>query len=174
VAGLAPELARAVAAERALQDQSGYYPPARLGLRGSHPGSFEAAHLLRDGEFWDHAEHLEDTVEVYDLVVVGAGISGLAAAHFWQQGAGPRAKILVLDNHDDFGGHAKRNEFAMRGRPLLLNGGTLGIESPTPYSTVADGVLRMLGVYPPTLAKDCDRSSVYESRGLKPATYFDR
>jgi len=174
VAAFAPELAHAAAAERALQDQPGYYPPGRLGLRGSHPGSFEAAHLLRDGEFWDHAANLEDTGETYDLVVVGGGISGLAAAHFWREGAGRPANILVLDNHDDFGGHAKRNEFAVRGRSLLLNGGTLGIESPTPYSPIADGVLKMLGVHPKTLARDCDRSAIYESRGLKPATFFDR
>jgi len=137
VAGIAPELAQAAAAERAVQDRPGYYPPGRLGLRGSHPGSFEAAHQLRDGEFWDSAEHLEDTGEAYDLVVVGAGISGLAAAHFWREGSGRRARILLLDNHDDFGGHAKRNEFSVRDTTLLLNGGTLGIESPTPYSAVA-------------------------------------
>ena len=48
--------------------------------------------------------------EEFDLVVVGGGISGLAAAYFYRQ-ARPNARILILDNHDDFGGHAKRNEF---------------------------------------------------------------
>ena len=88
----------------------GYYPPTRLNMRGSHPGSFEAAHELRDGDFWNGATALHDTGEEFDLIVVGGGISGLSAAYFYRQ-AKPNAKILILDNHDDFGGHAKRNEF---------------------------------------------------------------
>ena len=85
----------------------GYYPPLSEGLRGSHPGSFEAAHLIRDGKRWDNPDDSEDTGETYDLVVVGGGISGLAAAYFFQKEAGPDARILIVDNHDDFGGHAK-------------------------------------------------------------------
>ena len=81
-----------------------YYPPALTGLRGSHPGSFETAHSLRDGTFWDQAGKPVDTGETYDLVVVGGGISGLAAAHYFRKVAGPKARILILDNHDDFGG----------------------------------------------------------------------
>jgi spermidine dehydrogenase len=124
--GLAPELARA--AEVEAQNAPGYYPPARLGMRGSHPGSFEAAHELRDGDFWNHASSLIDTDESYDLVVVGGGISGLSAAWFYRA-ARPGAKILIVENHDDFGGHAKRNEFHVNGRMELINGGTLGIDS---------------------------------------------
>jgi len=90
------------------QQDPRYYPPALTGMRGSHPGSFEVAHSLRDGEKW--AEVISDD-ESYDLIVVGGGISGLAAAHFFRKAAGAKAKILILDNHDDFGGHAKRNEF---------------------------------------------------------------
>jgi len=96
-----------------------YYPPALTGLRGSHPGSFEAAHSLRDGTLWEQVGKLADTGETYDLVVVGAGISGLAAAYFYRKSAGPQARVLILDNHDDFGGHAKRNEFEAGGRKLL-------------------------------------------------------
>ena len=87
-------------------------PPARTGLRGTHDGAWEIAHALRDGRTWDEAR---DTGERYDLVVVGGGISGLAAAYFFRQAAGRDARILVLDNHDDFGGHAKRNEFTAAG-----------------------------------------------------------
>ena len=90
------------------QDAPGYYPPLLTGMRGSHPGSFEAAHALRDGQ---PPPPLQDTGERYDLIVVGAGISGLAAAHFYRAQRGSRSRILLLDNHDDFGGHAKRNEF---------------------------------------------------------------
>src|SRR5271170_4752107 len=79
-----------------------YYPPALTGMRGSHAGSFDAAHSLRDGTFWDSAGKPEDTGETYDLVIVGGGISGLAAAHFYRKAAGPKARILILDNHDAF------------------------------------------------------------------------
>ena len=121
-----------------------YYPPLRTGMRGSHPGSFEVGHQLRDRRSW--AQAAEDTGEVYDLVVVGGGISGLSAAHFFRAAVGPQARVLVLDNHDDFGGHAKRNEFQHEGRTLLLNGGTLNIEGPGQYSPQAMGLLRTLGI----------------------------
>ena len=71
-----------LAAEPKSQNEPGYYPPALTGLRGSHPGSFDAAHSLRDGTFWDSAGKPEDTGETYDLIIVGGGLSGLAAAHF--------------------------------------------------------------------------------------------
>ena len=131
------------------QDRPGYYPPSLTGMRGSHPGSFESAHALRDGTLKADAV---DLGEEFDLVVVGAGISGLSAAHFYLS-ASPKARILLLDNHDDFGGHAKRNEFDLGGQLRLLNGGTLLIDSPRPYSAVADGVLKAVGIDAPALAK---------------------
>ena len=103
------------------------YPPAATGLRGSHPGSFEVAHALRDGERFE-VDGLADGDDV-DLVVVGAGISGLAAAWFYRR-EHPDATILLLDNHDDFGGHAKRNEFTVDGRFLLGYGGSEALQSP--------------------------------------------
>jgi len=106
---------------------SDYYPPALTGLRGSHDGSFEWAHDLRDGRSRILGA-TTDTGEDYDLVVVGGGISGLAAAYFFRQAEGPDSKILILDNHEDFGGHATRNEFRSGGRTLLANGGTMNIQ----------------------------------------------
>ena len=119
-----------------------YYPPALTGLRGSHVGSFETAHSLRDGTFWDQAGKPVDTGETYDLVVVGGGISGLSAAHFFRKANGSKARVLILDNHDDFGGHAKRNEFHSGQRNMLGFGGTFSIESPAPYSPVAQSLIK--------------------------------
>ena len=119
-----------------LAQGSAPYPPALTGLRGSHQGSFEVLHALRDAAFWTKAGPPQDTREEYDLVVVGAGISGLAAAHYFKK-ARPDARILILDNHDDFGGHAKRNEFSHEGRTYIGYGGTQSIDSPAPYSKVS-------------------------------------
>jgi spermidine dehydrogenase len=150
-----------------------YYPPALTGLRGSHPGSFEAFHALKDGKFWDTAGPIARTGETYDLAVVGAGISGLAAAYFFRQAVGPQARILVLDNHDDFGGHAKHNEFTHNGRTYIGYGGTQSIDSPAPYSAVAKALIAELGIdvarYPQLLDAD-----LYPSLGLRRAFFFDR
>ena len=137
-AAMLPSALLAAADMQATREQSpDYYPPALTGLRGSHPGSFDAAHSLRDGTFWEHAGTPIDSEESYDLVVVGGGISGLSAAHFFRKVAGPEAHVLILDNHDDFGGHAKRNEFSAPGRAMLGYGGTFSIESPAPYSALS-------------------------------------
>jgi spermidine dehydrogenase len=104
------------------------YPPVRTGLRGSHPGAFENAHahaLALEGREFPAPRDLD---EDYDLVVVGAGISGLAAAEYYRQRFGADARILLLENHDDFGGHAKRNEFHQGGRMVLSLGGTHNLE----------------------------------------------
>ncbi len=154
------------------QDVVGYDPAILTGLRGSHPGSFENAHALRDRDFWGDHKTFANTGEHYDLIIIGGGISGLSAAHFWRE-AQPDAKILILDNHDDFGGHAKRNEFHLSGKTHLMNGGTLEIDSPRPYSAVADGLLKTLGIDPDVLAKDCDRPKIYTAQGLKHGVFFD-
>jgi spermidine dehydrogenase len=122
------------------------YPPALTGLRGDQDGVYTYAHKLRDGKKWDTLGTPEKLNENYDLAIVGAGISGLAAAHFWRKKHGRNARILLLDSHDDFGGHARRDEFEVGGRLLLANGGTQSLESPGDYSPVAKGVLNDLGV----------------------------
>ena len=121
-----------------------YYPPTLTGMRGSHEGSFEVAHALAwRGEKPARYRALD---EHYDLLVVGAGMSGLATAWFYQKKMGPDTRILLLDNHDDFGGHAKRNEFHHNGRMLLGLGGAQNLEFPENYSEVASGLLADLGI----------------------------
>jgi len=151
----------------------GYYPPALTGLRGSHPGSFEVAHRLHDGTLWKTSGRPRDTHERYDLVVVGAGISGLSAAHFYRRAHGEDARILLLDNHDDFGGHAKRNEFVADGRRLVSYGGTESIESPAQYSDVARELLAGLGIDLQRFYSAFDQRR-YERLGLGMGIFFDR
>src|SRR5947209_6954540 len=159
--------------EHVAETSPDYYPPVLTGMRGSHAGAFEVAHQMRDAAFWNQAGSPADTRETYDLVVVGGGISGLAAAHYFRKAAGTRARILILDNHDDFGGHAKRNEFHQTGRMLLGYGGTFSIESPAPYSTVAKELIRELGIHVESLQPAIDRK-LYSSLDLRPAVFFDK
>lgn len=160
-AGLTPAAQLAAAPAR--------YPPALTGLRGHHDGSFEAAHRLRDGDV-PSFERLA-IEERYDLVVVGAGISGLAAAHFYAR-KNPQARILILDNHDDFGGHAKRNEFTYGRRLLLSYGGSESLQSPKAlYSDVAKGLLKDLGVDIARFETAFERR-LYPSLGLSRGVFF--
>jgi spermidine dehydrogenase len=154
----------------ATENSGTYYPPAKTGMRGSHDGSWEVAHALRDGKRWDNASRDTDS---YDLVVVGGGISGLAAAYFYRKQAGPKARILILDNHDDYGGHAKRNEFQTSRGLRIGYGGTQSIASPNLYSAEAKKLFEELGIVPQRFDKYCD-GKFYSSRGLSSGTFFDR
>lgn len=149
-----------------------YYPPALTGLRGSHTGSFEVAHeLARNGrKDWGPGHAPDETV--YDLVVVGGGISGLSAAYYFRQ-LHPDARILILDNHDDFGGHAKRNEFQAGGRRLIGYGGSQTLESPSYYSDLVKTLLKDLGVVPDRFYQAFDQD-FYRRFGLCGGTYFAR
>jgi spermidine dehydrogenase len=159
--------------ETEAQDRPGYDPPAAHGLRGSHPGAFEVAHRLRDGTFWSSAGQPESSGEIYDLVVVGGGISGLSSARFFHQAAGKTARVLILENHDDFGGHAKRNEFQVDKNFMLGFGGTFSIESPARYSAVAQKVVRDLGIDVSSYSQHLD-NKLYASLGLKQKMFFDQ
>ena len=161
--GLTPSLQIANAAEP--------YPPALTGMRGHHPGSFEVAHEMRDGKI-PRLDHVA-IEERYDLIVVGAGISGLAAAYFYRK-ANPGARILVLDNHDDFGGHAKRNEFMLNRRLILGYGGSESLQSPKGlFSATAKGLLKELGVDPVRFDTAFERK-LYPSLGLSRGVFFSR
>jgi spermidine dehydrogenase len=164
-------LAAAALDELAPEKAPDYYPPARMGIRGNHDGTFTFAHRLRDGEGADSFGDAIDTGESYDLIVVGGGISGLAAAYFFRKSAGKNARILMLDNHDDFGGHAKRNEFRAGGRMVLSYGGTQSIESPGKYSDVAKRLIQEIGVKTEKFYKAYDKK-LYSKMGT--AAFFDK
>jgi spermidine dehydrogenase len=152
------------------EKEPGDYPPAKTGMRGSHDGSWEAAHAMRDGKTWNTSVH---EGQAYDLIVVGGGISGLSAAYFYRKAVGPKARILVLDNHDDFGGHAKRNEFQASSRLLIGYGGTQTITSPELYSREAKQLFQELGIEVKRFEKYYDQS-FYSSRGLSQGIFFDK
>ena len=150
------------------------YPPALTGMRGSNDGSFEVAHQLKDGKLWEVAGKPEDNGETYDLVVVGAGISGLSAAWYYRKATGSKTRILLLDNHDDFGGHARRQEFGDKSDPLLITfGGSFAIESAAPYSPTAKSLIQELGIDVSSFRKYV-RPNVYRSLGLANGFFFDK
>jgi spermidine dehydrogenase len=174
-AGMSPAMLSACAdvGISAPQDNSQTdYPPRMTGMRGSHSGSFEVAHdLARNGVRWDRPE--QQTGSDYDLVVVGGGISGLSAAYFYRQRFGADARILVLDNHDDFGGHAKRNEFNVDGETLLSYGGSQTMVAPSEYSATVKTMLDELGIVLERFHEYFDRS-FFAGHDMGESVYFDR
>ena len=151
---------------------TGAYPPALTGMRGNHPGSFEVAHALSwAGVKWPMPARQTDAT--YDLVVVGGGISGLAAAFLYRQRVGQDARILVLDNHDDFGGHAKRNEFKVGRRQLICYGGSQSIDGPGHYSAAARKLLADISIHTERFYEYFDQE-FYLENGLGRAIWFSR
>ena len=148
-----------------------YYPPALTGMRGSIAGTFEIAHALaRSGQTFSMPEVQTDST--YDLVVVGGGISGLAAAKLFRDRFGNSARILIIDNHDDFGGHARRNEITVDDKTLIGYGGSQAIDTPSAYSKVASQLLRDVGIYVERFNQYFDQE-FFDSRNMGQGIYFD-
>lgn len=152
---------------------SSSYPPALTGMRGSgYPRAYCPGHALRNGHLMDGFPSPEQTDDLYDLVVVGGGISGLSAAWFFRRKYGKDTKILVLDNHDDFGGHAKRNEFTFNGNTRIANGGTFNIYSP--QTEAQKLIFDLCDIDVEKLAETTITRNFYESRGMGQSVFFDQ
>jgi spermidine dehydrogenase len=149
------------------------YPPTRSGLRGNYPGAVDEFDRIRSAQYSQFPVSDGDIHEEYDLVIVGGGISGLAAAHFYRLALGSNQRILILDNHDDFGGHAKRNEFHYQGKTFIGCGGTLGIATPFPYSYGAKALVKDLGIEVERNAEFFNRD-LEEKYNLAAGTFFDQ
>ena len=173
VAGLTPVELLKAADKNPAASAGEYYPPSLMGLRGNHPGSFEFAHALgREHQKFDF--NSLPVEEEYDLVIVGGGISGLASACFWQQVAGKNKKILILDNHDDFGGHAKRNEFTAGKTTLIGYGGSESFQSPKHnFSPEVNKLLTDVGISVIKMKAGFDQN-FYPNQMLSRGVFFDK
>lgn len=154
----------------ARQAKDGIYPPALTGMRGSTNKAFAIAHAVAlAGVRFDRPKQQSDTT--YDMVVVGGGVSGLASAYFYQQRSGNGKRVLVLDNHDDFGGHARRNEFDVDGENLICYGGSQSIDTPSAWSRASAQLLRDLGIDVSRFYEYYDQE-YFDHRGSRPGIYF--
>ena len=168
---LATARAAAADAEAATTD-----PALRTGLQGQTDAVNAAAHAVRDDPArWRDSAVLRDP-EVEDLVVVGAGLSGLAGAHWYRQHAGRPLRMLLLDALDDVGGHARRNEFISRsGQRLIGYGGSQSLDGPSLFSPAARSLLADLGIELKRFETEFYDQGWAKRHGLvNSALYFDR
>ena len=110
----------------------------------------EAGHAIRDRVYDPLPRGIIDTGEIYDCVIVGGGISGLAAALFFRRHAGPAMTSLILENHTIFGGEAKQNEFLVDGKRLIAHQGSAIYQIQYPHSFLA-GFYESIGLRAPRL-----------------------
>src|SRR5271170_5864789 len=97
----------------------------------------QAGHKMRDGAYSPLPADTVDTGELFDCVIVGGGISGLAAALFFLRQTGPGKTCLILENHPIFGGEAKLNAFDVDGERLIAHQGSAIYLVPYPHSFIA-------------------------------------
>lgn len=167
--GLAATLPRQASSDADAEN----YPPLRSGLRGQFPSAVEEFDSIRSGKYAGVSLSDAEVSEDYDLVIVGGGISGLSAAYFYRTALGESQRILILDNHDDFGGHAKRNEFHHEGRTFVGFGGTWSIATPFPYSYTAKSLIKDLGIEVERYSEFVNRD-LEEKFNLGSGVFFDK
>ncbi|MEK7730052.1 MAG: FAD-dependent oxidoreductase [candidate division KSB1 bacterium] len=159
-----PDTSRKIAAESNI--------PRLTGLRGQDFASAKLGHRVRDGEFRELPPHNIASNEEYDLIVIGAGLAGLTAAYVYQHERKGRGRILILDNHDDFGGHARRNTFEWNGTTLIAPGGTFALEDPDASPPEAVEIFNELGIDPARL--ESFRDNTFKERfKLSSGVFFD-
>lgn len=89
------------------------------GSHGNTENIVRYAHSMRDGNYDVIPPDTVDTGEVFDLVVIGGGMSGLGAAFHFKKSKNRGQKCLIIENHPVFGGESKRNEFVVNGQRLI-------------------------------------------------------
>ena len=107
------------------------------GANGNTWAVIQEGHRLRDRKFATLRVSDVRPDETVDTVIVGGGISGLAAALFLQRTSHPR-QCLVLDDHPIFGGLAKSNEIVVGGERLVGNQASALFFPPLPGSFLAE------------------------------------
>ncbi|KAB2851088.1 MAG: NAD(P)-binding protein [Hyphomicrobiaceae bacterium] len=150
------------------------YPPALTGMRGLTDEAFKTIHgLALSGEKFD-IDPLAPA-ESYDLIVVGAGLAGLTAAFAYRQRR-PKARILILDNNDDFGGHARRTEHTVSGKLIIGYGGSESLVAPAvKFKGELARILAALAIEPKRFeSEDVFHRRLYPGLGLKKAVFFNK
>jgi spermidine dehydrogenase len=103
---------------------------------GNTAAVVNTAHALRDGAFEKKLEQARAVDDLYDLVIVGGGFAGAAAALEFND-AGSGGRCLMLENHAIFGGAAKQNEMEVDGYRLVGPQGSHNFRVPPPVEAGA-------------------------------------
>ncbi|MDG1995630.1 MAG: hypothetical protein P8J14_03980, partial [Emcibacteraceae bacterium] len=82
-------------------------------------------------------------------------------------------KILILDNHDDFGGHAKRNEHMVDGDLRIGQGGSESLEGTGDYNDTLLDMFKDIGI-DMDLFKTTYDTGFFKRHGLGAAMYFNK
>ncbi|MCP5034413.1 MAG: FAD-dependent oxidoreductase [Actinomycetia bacterium] len=113
---------------------------SRNGKRaGRHSGRYSAAGLVKrgvTGEAWPRAWRHHELGSAYDVVIVGAGVHGLAAAYYLAANHGI-TRVAVLDKGYVGGGGSGRNTAIVRSNYLTPEGVAFYDRSLELYNTMA-------------------------------------